>query len=242
MGKIYGYELRRLTLNKLFFGLLVILAVYCWNILTNVTILGTAHTAPFSAWSFGAYIAGAVPLICIGELLSLTFFASGSPDSVSALTSATPVDARKYLLVRSGAVLTCSAIMAICALALAFGFYASVFGGAIHIDYGAMIAPALISLPPALLFFLGAGWLAAQTRPALVYALMIPALAMSGLPRGWDPAAGGFFGEYPLTLGVLDPGFTLPAYALSSRAAYIAAGAAMLLLAMRYARRRSKIT
>ena len=56
MYKIFWYECRRLLGNKFFFGILLILLFYGWQILDRVTILGVAHTAPFSCWSFGDYL------------------------------------------------------------------------------------------------------------------------------------------------------------------------------------------
>ena len=52
MGKIFRYECRRLLWNKFFIGLAIVLLLYGAFVLHSVTILGVAHTAPFSPWSF----------------------------------------------------------------------------------------------------------------------------------------------------------------------------------------------
>ena len=48
LGKIFRYECRRLLWNKFFIGLAVVLLLYGAFVLHAVTILGVAHTAPFS--------------------------------------------------------------------------------------------------------------------------------------------------------------------------------------------------
>lgn len=68
MTKIFRYELRRLLLNKFFFGFLLVLLFYCWQVLSTETVQGVSYTAPFSPWSFGCYLARVSPLICLGEL------------------------------------------------------------------------------------------------------------------------------------------------------------------------------
>lgn len=61
MAKLFRYELRRLVFSRFFLGLLTVLLWYGWQLLNTVTILGVAYTAPFSPWSFGAYLAGLGP-------------------------------------------------------------------------------------------------------------------------------------------------------------------------------------
>ena len=56
MKRIYLYELKRLLWNKFFIGLLLVTLFYGGQVLQNETLLGVADTAPFSPWSFGAYL------------------------------------------------------------------------------------------------------------------------------------------------------------------------------------------
>lgn len=98
MIKIFQYECKRLLWNKFFFGLLLILLFYGWQVLNSVTILGVSHTAPFSPWSFGDYLSRMIPLLWIGALFFLTFFTSGKAQRVNILTDATPVSPRRYAL------------------------------------------------------------------------------------------------------------------------------------------------
>ena len=74
MHKIFHYELKRLLWNKFFFGLLVVTLFYAYQVFTGEIILGVAHTAPFSPWSFGCYLSRLLPLLWVGELFFLSFF------------------------------------------------------------------------------------------------------------------------------------------------------------------------
>ena len=44
MIKVFRYECKRLLWNKFFFGLLLVLLFYGWQVLRGVTILGVSHT------------------------------------------------------------------------------------------------------------------------------------------------------------------------------------------------------
>ena len=105
MIKIFQYECRRLLRNKFFFGLLLILLFYGWQVLNSITILGVSRTAPFSPWSFGDYLSRMVPLLWIGVMFFLTFFTSGKAQRVNILTDATPVSPRRYAMARCAAAL-----------------------------------------------------------------------------------------------------------------------------------------
>ena len=114
MKRIYLYELKRLLWNKFFIGLLLVTLFYGGQVLQNETLLGVADTAPFSPWSFGAYLGRMLPLLWVGALFFLTFFTGAAQKRVAALTDATPAPPRRYDLARLAAAATG-------ALALALG-------------------------------------------------------------------------------------------------------------------------
>lgn len=109
MHKIFHYELKRLLWNKFFFGLLVVTLFYAYQVFTGEIILGVAHTAPFSPWSFGCYLSRLLPLLWVGELFFLSFFTAGRERRVAVLTGATPVRPRAYAWTRCAAVLVAAA-------------------------------------------------------------------------------------------------------------------------------------
>ena len=227
MRNIFLYECKRLLWNKFFFGLLLVLLFYGWQVLAGATILGVSHTAPFSPWSFGDFLSRMVPLLWIGSLFFLTFFTSGKARRAAVLTDAAPMEPRRYALARCGAALAGTALLALAALAEAAVFYGWYFGW-----YGWMelIAPALVTLFPPLAFALGSGWLLGRVRPWLLYVWMpLPfALALLPLPEALELWNGSFFTQYPLTLGTLDPAFTLPASIAAVQIGLLVLGAVLL--------------
>ena len=226
MGKIFRYECRRLLWNKFFGGLLLVLLFCGWQVLSRVTILGVPHTAPFSPWSFGDFLNRVLPLLWIGSLFCLTFFTSGKARRAAVLTDAAPMGPRRYAMARCGAALAGTALLALACLGEAALFYGWYFG---WYGWGELIVPALVTLVPPLVFALGSGWLLGETRPWLVYVWMpLPfVLALPPLRSDLGLWSGSFFREYPLTLGTLDPPFTVPAAAMLPQLVLLAAGAVL---------------
>ncbi len=208
MIKIFQYECRRLLWNKFFLGFLLVLPFYGWQVLNRVTILGVSHTAPFSSWSFGDYLSRMLPLLWIGTLFFLTFFTSGKARRVTILTDAAPMSRRRYALARSAAALVGTGMISLACLAEAAVFYVRYFGF-VRLE---LLYPALVILPPALVFALGSGWLLGRYRGWMLYVWMLAPLLCMVLPLPdclsvWN---GSFFHQYPLMLGTLDPAFSLP--------------------------------
>ena len=227
MRKIFRYECRRLLLNKFFAGLVLVLLAYGAMVLESATILGVSHTAPFSPWSFGDYLSRMLPLLWVGAAFFLTFFTSGRARRAMALTDAAPMDARRYAWARCAAALAGTALLALCCLLEAAAFYGRYFG---WYAWGSLLLPALATLAPTLVFALGCGWLLARIRPWLLYPWMLLPFAVSALPLPealglWN---GSLFAALPLTLGTLDPAFTLPAAAVVGQLALLTCGAIAL--------------
>ena len=229
MLKIFGYECRRLLCNKFFAGLALIVLFYGWQVLDRVTILGVSHTAPFSPWSFGDYLSRMLPLLWIGALFFLTFFTSNAERRRAVLTSATPVNPSVYGIVRCCAALIGIALLSLAAVCLAAFYYWRMFGW--H-DWGTLLAPALLTLAPPLVFALGSGWMLGRLRPWLVFVwMLLPVLlAALPLPEFLGLLNGSIFTERPLSLGTLDPAFSLPAGTIAAQCAVLVAGAALLIV------------
>ncbi|UQT46911.1 hypothetical protein M5E87_17105 [Flavonifractor plautii] len=130
---------------------------------------------------------------------------------------------RRYALARCAAALVGVALLCLAALALAALLYARLFGWT---DWGSLALPALVILAPPLVFALGSGWLLGRLRPWLLYVWMLLPFALAALPLPealglWN---GGLCTSYPLTLGMLDPAFSLPAAAWAVQGLLLAAG------------------
>ena len=225
MRKIFRYELRRAVCNKFFLGLLVVCLFFGWQTLNGEVIQGVAHTAPFSAWSFGYYLAQELPLLSVALLFFLWNVFSKEARRVNILTAATPVDAGSYLLVKCGAAVTAWLLLAFGVYTLGTIFLLVLFGPAVSLND--LLLPALISLLPALALVLGIGMMAGRLHPALLLVLAPVALAANllPLPLEWD-----LFGQ-------LDPAFALPAAGWIAKAVYLAVGVGFAALAVHLERK-----
>ena len=76
MVKIFYYELRRLLGNRFTVGLLLVALLYGYWTMRGEILLGIANTAPFSPWSFGAYLAEMMPLLLVALLCFLSILTS----------------------------------------------------------------------------------------------------------------------------------------------------------------------
>lgn len=235
MNKIFRYELRRLIWNKYFIGLLVINCIYAWYILTTETIAGIAYTAPFSVWSFGAYLASVLPLCVITVLFLLSAYYSKKEKQVEILTRATPVNKAHYALVRNGAITVCFLIISTIIFILGISFYITYF------DYGDFLPyllPYTILVLPCLLFTLGLGHLAGRVHQGLLYLLMVIALLLgsAGSSGNFDFFGGWYFVNYPLSLPIGidgEPSFTVNTGFWVARIIFLAAGGIMLIVSIR---------
>ena len=229
MIKIFQYECKRLLWNKFFFGLLLVILFYGWQVLNSVTILGVSHTAPFSAWSFGDYLSRMLPLLWIGALFFLTFFTSGKARRVAVLTDATPVAPGRYALTRCAAALVGTGLLALACLAEAAVFYGRYFG---WYGWGTLLLPALVTLVPSLVFALGSGWLLGLLRPWLLYAWMpVPfLLSVLPLPEFLGLLNGSIFLDRPLSFDILDPAFSLPIGTIAMQCVLFLVGISFLII------------
>ena len=229
MRKVMRYECKRLLWNRFFVGLVLVLLFYGWQVLGGTTILGVAHTAPFSPWSFGDYLSRMLPLLWIGMLFFLTFYTSPKARRAAVLMDATPMPPKQYALVRCAAALTGGVLLSLLCMGEAAVFYSRMFG---WYGWGSLLLPALATLLPALVFALGSGWLLGQIRPWLVYVWMaVPFLCMAlPLPDALGIWNGHFFSKYPLALGTLDPAFSMPAAVLIVQCILLAAGIVLLMV------------
>ena len=87
---------------------------------------------------------------------------------------------------------------------------------------------------PALLFLAGMGLLAGRIHSGLLFGLMALALGAGfiPLPMNIDLYGYSFFTEYPLTMGLLDPEFSMPGGMIVSRVIFLLAGIGFLVFAV----------
>lgn len=239
MARIYLFELRRLLVNRMFFGILAVLLTYGWLTLSGTIILGIADTAPFSPWSFGFYLSRMLPILCLGEMLMANFYVSPEERRARPVLAASPVHPGKLAAVRGAAILTGSVILGASAAMLAVGFLVSLFGAQ---TYEGLMPATVITLAPPIVLCLGTG--VAITRfqnRILAYVLtgVLVLWAALPLPAKLSLSLGQFFLEYPAMLDGLDPVFSVPSSdILISRLMLAAAGITLLLCAVFWPERR----
>jgi len=228
-------------LNKFFLALTLITGLYSYMVLSREIIIGVAYTAPFSPWSYGAYLARVLPLLMITLLFFITYIHSNQEKQVKQLTFATPIDPYKYGIVKCSAMAAGFFAISLFAIILSMAFYAMLFR---FYNFGSFFIPIVITLLPCLFFILGLGLLVGSIQANILYALMLAALLPGSLPfpKFFDLYGGNLFASYPLALPVgLDgePPFTLPVSFILGRFFFTAAGVFMAALGLRrYARTR----
>ena len=233
MGKIFGYELRRLLGNKFSAGLAVLALAYSYWVMNEEVVAGVANTAPFSPWSFGAYLGQVMPVLVAGLFffLFLLPFARGGAGGAGCFDAAVTAPGM-YRAVCCGACAAAFGAIALVPILYAGVFYAVAFG---FTGFGSLLGPLVLAVLPPFLLALGGGMLAGRLHRGLPFAL-IPAallLAVWTPPEALDLFGTGFFAGYPAGLGTVDPGFSVPAGQAAGRAVAGAAGAAMAALALR---------
>ncbi len=227
MSRLFRYELKRLIGNKIFIALLIIIVVYSITVLTGETILGAAGTAPYSGWSFGAFLSAVMPMAMLTVLLSLSGYYSKKEKRAEILLSATPMKSSGLTLIRAGAITVCFVIICAVIFSAAVWFYISAFG-----RFADFALPSALVILPCYLIVLGIGLNIGRLRPAALYAFIPLLFAVSSLNLGcFDFFGGGYFTSYPFTLSVDasgEPPFAVGNMFIAARFVYAAVGTALL--------------
>ena len=208
MTKIFYYECRRLLGNKFTVGLLAIIGVYSYLVMQEEVVFGISHTAPFSPWSFGVYLARLQPLLLVSLLFFVSFLSSKQAQAIKPLLEAACLKPVHYRLIRCGAIAAAFLLLSLVPVAYALYFYGRVF----HFTaFHTLLAPLVFVLLPTFLLVLGLGLSGGQIHPMLVFALMPLILLVSILPLpGWlDFYGSSFLTAYPAALEGLDPPFQI---------------------------------
>ncbi len=242
MNKIFKYELRRLVWNKFFIGLMILNGVYAWFVLKTETIAGVAYTAPFSPWSFGAYVSSVLPYSILTVFFLLSVYYSKKEKQVEILTTATPVNKIHYVLVRSAAVTICFLVICTVTFALGIYFYITFFD---YRNFVPFLLPFVMITLPCLLFTLGIGHLAGRVHQGLLYAFMLLALVVEfvGFGGNFDFFGHWYFVSHPLTLPVGtdgEPAFMISTGFWAARLVYLITGGVLLTVGISAQLRKAK--
>ncbi|NLW77855.1 MAG: hypothetical protein GXY32_00375 [Ruminococcaceae bacterium] len=168
-AKIFRYELRRVALSKPFIFITAVTLVYAAYLLKTEVMFGYADTAPFSPWSFLAYLCRLLPFLCAAMLFFVSRQLAPREKAVETLASATPTPG----YVRKGIKLGTIAVAFLCAALLVLLAYALFC--VIQFQYtglGWMWPLAVLVVLPALFFYMGVGLWLGKVHHNLVYLLL----------------------------------------------------------------------
>jgi len=207
--KLLKYELKRLIINKFFLGLLIISAIYSYEVMTSDIILGVANTAPFSGWSYGEYLAKVLPILLVTLLFFISFLYSKQEKNVQDLTRATPIDQFKFQMLRFGTIIIGFVLVSMIPILYSVWFYSVNFH---FLSFGGLVLPAFITLVPSMLFVFGVGSLGGRYHQGLIFGLMVVVLLINYIPLPYevDLFGGNFFVQYPMSLSAVEPAFSIP--------------------------------
>jgi hypothetical protein len=230
LSRLFKYELKRLIINKFFLGLLIISALYSHQIMCGDIILGVANTAPFSGWSYGAYLAKELPILLVALLFFISFLYSKQEKSVQTLTKATPIDPFKFQMLRYGTIIIAFVLISFVPIGYSLWFYKVNFH---FTSFGSLVFPSIMTLLPAMLFVLGLGAFGGRCHQAVVFVLMVVMILINyvPLPYAVDLFGGNFYSNYPASLDIVEPAFSIPIGILSGKFIYGLVGIAMMLIA-----------
>lgn len=225
VSKIFLYELRRMLVSKFYLGFGAVILWYGWQLLNNVTILGVANTAPFSPWSFGSYLIGLLPLLGVALLFFLWNLCNAQARGVQSLTDTASVRRERYQLTKYLAALTAWLSLVVVLTMLGISFLWVHFGDSVPV--AALLLVAVVTLLPPAALLLGAGAVVGGLRSWTLFVLMALTFGVGFLPGDFYGAS--LFTEYPLTLGVLDPAFSMPISVVIGKLAALLVGVGLLL-------------
>ena len=179
MVKIFYYELRRLLGNRFTVGLLLVALLYGYWTMRGEILLGIANTAPFSPWSFGAYLAEMMPLLLVALLCFLSILTSDTGKRVEVLIAATPLSQAVHCRIRYTAVTVAFLVVTAVPVVYAVGFYGIIFGA---IDWNTLLLPLVITVFPPFLLVMGTGLWLGRVHHRLLMALVAVVLLLAVVP------------------------------------------------------------
>lgn len=193
-------------------------------------IFGVSNTAPFSGWSYGAYLTKVMPILLIALLFFISFLYSKQEKKVQTLTKATPVDPFKFQMLRCGTIIVAFTLISAVPIVYSLWFYKVNFH---FINFGSFILPTIITLLPAMLFVFGAGMLGGRYHQGIIFVLMMVVILINYIPLPYavDLFGGNFFTKYPENLGTVEPAFFIPTSVLIGKAIYGLLGISTMLIA-----------
>ncbi len=155
-----------------------------------------------------------MPLLSVTLLFLITFFYTRKEKQVQKIVNTMPISPAKLMLLRCCAVVTGFIIISFVTIGISALFYIRIFR---FDDLGTFILPALLTLPPAMLFILGVGMALGQLHVGTIYGLMGLLILLERIPliRCFDLFGSNFYQNFPKTIFTMagqEPAFVIPAF------------------------------
>lgn len=216
--KILRYEVQRVLFTKPYLLLSLVTAVYSVFILQTRTLYGEYGTAPFSEWSFTAYLLTLMPVLSTMILVYIAKTNDSNERLVQNVTRSTPTPAGKQLMIKYLAIAVGFFVNLLIVVLAAYIFYAVKLK--LFAPLNLLLCTFIVALPQLLLLG-GVGLWVARLKSGAVYGViallffasaigvMLP-MSVDVLGNSWLSAAE----SGTLVKGVIN--FVIPAgYALS---------------------------
>ncbi|WP_281085971.1 hypothetical protein [Eubacterium ruminantium] len=236
MSKIFKYDLKIILLKPYVFAMLIVELIYSYLILSSEIILGISDTAPFSGWSFGAFLGKTTMVSLLVSFFILSNLYSKRQKKVSILADVTGFSIRKRMLIRNVIIGGFFLLSNLLIFVEGCIFLYAIFG---KIYIGTYIVEWLLITIPCLFIMLGVGNLFGRISPALVYIFMAVIIVMAVILRGFgiDINGANYFEVVSAALESLKGGetsFTITPQYLCTRLMYMIFGiVALIAVSMR---------
>ncbi|GAA0076377.1 hypothetical protein UT300005_07550 [Clostridium sp. CTA-5] len=101
-------------------------------------------------------------------------------------------------------------------------------------NFGSFIFPTIITLLPAMLFVFGLGTIGGRYHQGIIFVLMVVMILINyvSLPYAVDLFGGNFYSNYPVSLDIVEPAFSLPKNVLIGKLVYVLVGIMMILISI----------
>lgn len=205
--------------------MLLITCAYSYVVLSNTIVLGVAYTAPFSQWSFGAYMGSVAMLLMAAMLFFMAGMYSKKERMTQIVTLATPVNTTAYTLTKCAACVSACVILCLVCAGVGMAYLGVIFGFYRVYDF---ILPFALVVVPAVVFFAGLGLFAGRDprRTGLRRHGGLPRLLLP-MPQALDLYGTAYFSQYPIGLeagAAGEPDFAVTSAFLLGRILFIVLG------------------
>ncbi|MGI6665317.1 MAG: hypothetical protein ACOX3W_07925 [Christensenellaceae bacterium] len=166
--KLLRYELKRIVATRLYLILTGVMLAYIGFVLETQTMFGESGTAPYSQWSYLAYLSSVIPLISMVLFTQLAKLQGSEERQVQALTLSSPTSMQSQQAVKETAIGAAYLIQVVLAVLAAYVFFGMKFK--ILAPLNLLGCTAILAIPQ-LFLCIGVGLWVSKIHPYATYVL-----------------------------------------------------------------------